>query len=269
MMLKTEPVAIDVTLPDGIEFDGVVFFAQLSESAWDVANNQAIPQNTVRAALDNAGNGVILLWPNERGDKETYYTGKIRALRFDGSAPADLTNGTEYPLGPFQVPDSPGLHNLNDLLLAGIHKFAKPSSRAYRTISLALQQGLYLHLANYVPLKNLLADTPSIYDHVPTDATAPYVAIGETVFSDFDTDDSVGFEAETTLHVWSEYRGRYEAKQIQDAIYNALHRTDALTVAGAHVIDVFQTYADTDLDPDGFTRHGVQRFTITLEADNG
>jgi len=133
----------------------------------------------------------------------------------------------------------------------------------------ALQSGLYSLLAADTALTDLLANSPGIYDHVPHDAMTPYVAIGDTIVNDWDTDDSRGLDAEATLHVWSEYRGRFEAKQIQDAIYNALHRTDQLTVAGASVIDVFQTYADTELDPDGLTRHGVQRITITLEAEDG
>lgn len=133
----------------------------------------------------------------------------------------------------------------------------------------ALQSGVYALLAADTALTDLLADSPGVYDHVPHDAQTPYVVVGDTILNDWDTDDSRGLEAEVTLHVWSEYRGRFEAKNIQDAIYNALHRTDALSVAGADVVDVFQTYADTELDPDGLTRHGVQRITVTLEADDG
>lgn len=133
----------------------------------------------------------------------------------------------------------------------------------------ALQSGLYALLAADTALTDLLAGSPGIYDHVPPDAPAPYLVIGETTVTDWDTDDSRGLEAEATIHVWSEYRGRFETKQIQDAVYNVLHRATALTVSGADVVDVFQTYADTEVDPDGMTRHGVQRITITLEATNG
>ncbi len=129
----------------------------------------------------------------------------------------------------------------------------------------ALQSALYSHLAGDTSITDLLADDPGIYDHVPEDAVAPYIVVGDSVFNDWDTDDSQGSEAEATIHVWSEYRGRYECKQIQDAVYQSLHRTESLTVSGADVIDVYQTYADTELDPDGHTRHGVQRITITME----
>ena len=128
----------------------------------------------------------------------------------------------------------------------------------------ALQSAIFSKLVNDSNVTNQLADNPGIYDHVPENAKAPYVAVGDTTANDWDTDTSRGVEAETSIHVWSEYRGRYEAKRIQDAIYKALHR-QPLTVTDADVIDVYQTFADTELDPDGHTRHGVQRFTITLE----
>jgi len=132
-----------------------------------------------------------------------------------------------------------------------------------------LQKAIYSRMINYSALTSLLATdprstSPAVYDHVPQDATFPYVVVGDTTMAPFDTDDSTGNDATVTIHVWSEYRGRIETKEIQDAIYNALHRND-LTVTGSDTIMVEWEYADSELDPDGITRHGVQRFRTVIE----
>lgn len=119
----------------------------------------------------------------------------------------------------------------------------------------------------YTPTGQLTTD-PAIYDHVPSavdqNDAYPYVVVGDDTSIPFDTDTSQGSEATVTLHVWSRYRGRYEAKQIQRAIYDALHRS-RLNVAELHTVEVFYDYAETILDPDGITRHGVIRFRFIVE----
>ncbi len=127
----------------------------------------------------------------------------------------------------------------------------------------ALQTALYARLANYAPL-SALAD--AVYDHVPQDAAFPYVQVGEIDGTEWDTDTSLGSDDTVTIHVWSRYRGRLETHQIQDAIYGALHR-HALAVDGAHVVTVEFEFADSLLDPDGLTRHGVQRFRVLLNQE--
>jgi len=110
-----------------------------------------------------------------------------------------------------------------------------------------------------------------VYDAVPQPedggdiAEFPYVTIGEDTFTPFDTDNSIGYDATLTIHTWSRQRGRKETKEIQQEIYNALHR-QTLTVAGFHFINLAFEFADTFVDSDGLTRHGVQRFRCIIEA---
>lgn len=112
-----------------------------------------------------------------------------------------------------------------------------------------------------------------VYDHVPQaadpsdDSAFPFVTVGEDTFTPFDTDNSIGFTVECTIHVWSRKRGRKETKEIQTEIYNSLHRAE-LTVTGYHCIGIDHIFADSAMEPDTITRHGVQRFTVLLDEDS-
>lgn len=127
----------------------------------------------------------------------------------------------------------------------------------------ALQTALYARLSGFAPLSALVQ---GVHDHVPQDAAYPYVQVGEIDSAEWDTDTSLGSDDTVTIHVWSRYRGRLQTHQIQDAIYSALHR-HALAVDGAQVVTVEFEFADSLLDPDGLTRHGVQRFRVLLNQE--
>ena len=103
-----------------------------------------------------------------------------------------------------------------------------------------------------------------VYDHVPSDAAFPYVVIGEDTHIPFDTDDSLGAESTVTIHVWSRYRGKKEAKELQASIYSALTRAE-LSIDSYDLITIEFEYSDVLLDPDGITRHGVSRFRFLTE----
>ncbi len=109
--------------------------------------------------------------------------------------------------------------------------------------------------------------TIPVYDSVPQDTTNyPYVNIGDDTFTDFDGDDFTGFDGTLTVHTWSTADGRIEIKNLQGEIYDLLHRTN-LVILGYNVITIDQVYADSFLETDGLTRHGVQRFRILLTKD--
>lgn len=133
--------------------------------------------------------------------------------------------------------------------------------------SWAVQQAIFDALTGAAALTALLGDgAAGVYDDVPENATFPYVTIGETFLSPFDTKTEIGVEHVVVLHIWSRYEGAKECKQIMTAIYDALNRA-ALSVSGQTVVDSRFTFAQTMRDPDGETRHGIQRFTVwTVEA---
>ena len=141
-----------------------------------------------------------------------------------------------------------------------------------------IQKSVYLALRADTNLAGLLAKDvndktkPAIYDNVPeavdagNDSVFPYVTIGDDTFLEWDTDNSQGKEATLTIHSWSRYRGRKEVKEIQGAIYNVLHLSN-LNITGYYSVLMLSEYSETLVDPDGLTRHGVQRFRLIMEKE--
>ena len=134
---------------------------------------------------------------------------------------------------------------------------------------LEVQKAIFDKLSTDTALSALVA---GVYDAVPqpadsgSDLQFPYVTIGEDTALDWDTDTSVGKGATLTIHSWSRYRGRTEVKQIQGAIYEALHLSN-LSVFGYTTVLCLSEFSESMLDPDGLTRHGVQRFRIILDKE--
>lgn len=111
----------------------------------------------------------------------------------------------------------------------------------------------------------------AIYDDVPQadksekDTAFPFVVIGDTTEIPFDTDSSNGRESTLTIHSYSRYRGKKELKDVMDAIKAALHDA-TLVVSGELFVFCFWEFAETMPDPDGRTRHGVQRFRLLTDG---
>lgn len=111
---------------------------------------------------------------------------------------------------------------------------------------------------------------PAIYDFVPQAAASedaspfPYVAIGDDTAVEFDTDEVNGQEHTVTLHIYDRYRGTTRVKQIQDAIYAALHDTQ-LAVANHNTVYCFWEFSGSVPEPEVLTQHGVSRFRIVTQ----
>lgn len=127
----------------------------------------------------------------------------------------------------------------------------------------ALQTAIYVALSNDAPLSALVM---GVYDDVPQSSAFPYVTIGEDVHTEWDTDTSSGSDATITIHAWSRAPGRKETKQIQGAIYDALHRSN-LAVTGYATVGVDWQQSESFIDADGETRHGVQTFRVILDEN--
>ena len=106
-------------------------------------------------------------------------------------------------------------------------------------------------------------DVPFLPEGMPTE-NFPYVVIGDDTLIPWDNDTNIGVDATLTLHVWSRYKGRVEAKNIQGEIYTLLNRS-SLTIAGFTVVDLLFEFSETFVENDGQTRHGVQRFRMTVQ----
>ena len=122
-----------------------------------------------------------------------------------------------------------------------------------------LQTAVYARLIADPTVQGLLGAPARVFDHVPQASPFPYVAIGETTAQPFDTKTEVGMEQRLLVHTWSRYRGQKETKEIMAAIVGALDQA-ALSVGGHTLVLLRFEFATTTVDPDGLTRHGVQRF---------
>lgn len=129
-----------------------------------------------------------------------------------------------------------------------------------------VQQEIYSILTNSAPLNSVIS---GVYDSVPqsvsNNPTAfPYVTIGEDVFTDMSTDTELINLVSITIHTWSRHSGRSETKQIQGIIYDLLNRASIVS-AGFKFININQVTAQSQIDSDGETRHGIQTFNLILE----
>ncbi|SMH29742.1 DUF3168 domain-containing protein [Azospirillum agricola] len=119
-----------------------------------------------------------------------------------------------------------------------------------------------LQVAILAALRPALAPV-AVLDDVPQGRAFPYVVIGEDVTTPGPLVDADAEEIDATLHVWSRYAGRKEAKKLMGAIKAALH-DQPLPVVGHDLVLLRFAFETLFLEPDGLTRHGVLRFRALL-----
>lgn len=129
----------------------------------------------------------------------------------------------------------------------------------------AVQDALYEGLRADSGVQALLGNPARLYDHVPPDATFPFVTLGAMQAEGFDTSQHNGNSLRATLHIWSRARGNKEVKQIMDALTNRLHG-GALSIAGQQLVMCRMLSAVTELDDDGLTQHGLLQFQIITQG---
>ena len=125
----------------------------------------------------------------------------------------------------------------------------------------ALQQTIFTTLNNDNTLTSTLGAI--IADDVPHGTAYPFVQIGEGRGSDYSTKDIDGGDFVFELHIWSQYKGSKECKQIMDRCHDLLHDS-SLSVSGFNLINLRFDFSDIMRDSDGSTRHGVMRFRAII-----
>ena len=103
----------------------------------------------------------------------------------------------------------------------------------------------------------------NIYDFVPEGTDFPYVKIGDQTMVDDGTKTKQGSDFTLIIHTFSRYRGSVEIKNIMSVVYDILHES-SLSVSGASLVNARFEFADILVDPDGITKHGVQRFRFVV-----
>lgn len=82
-----------------------------------------------------------------------------------------------------------------------------------KTALFPFQSALYDRLKNDSSLAAVITD---VYDNVPPNATMPYLLIGDDTSNDDSNKTQYGEELTITIHIWSEYEGTKESKQLMD-----------------------------------------------------
>lgn len=104
-----------------------------------------------------------------------------------------------------------------------------------------------------------------VYDDNPEQAPYPYVAMGEMTAADWSDKFEPGQEVYSTLHIWSQYKGRKEVVEMGDAILQAFTKSTLdlgpIFRAALDELDLNEIIIDID----GITRHGIMRFKYLIE----
>jgi hypothetical protein len=132
-----------------------------------------------------------------------------------------------------------------------------------QSASWALQKGIYQKLAADTTLTELMGGV-HIYDDVPQGTAYPYLTLGQSVVRDWSTATEKGQEHVLTLHVWSSAAGRKQAKQIIQAIDEALHDVD-LVLEDHSLVNLRFEFADARREPSGEVYHGIIRYRAVTE----
>jgi hypothetical protein len=139
-------------------------------------------------------------------------------------------------------------------------------------MNIDIQQTIYDNLLNNSVLRDLLASftyengvqTACIFNSMPQDADNsifPCVVIDAQQDNILDTDTTNGFNSTVLIHTWSVQPSNIEVSAIQDQIYNSLHRKKGGLISG-----ISCELSEILRDPDGISRHGVQRFRIFYDG---
>ena len=103
---------------------------------------------------------------------------------------------------------------------------------------------------------------------IPDNSADRYIVIGNDTLIEWDTDGRTGFEATLVIHTWdttADNRSFIPLKEIMGDVYNLLHRAE-LSLISYNAIGLDFEFSETFLDPDGLTRHGVQRFRVYMRG---
>lgn len=126
--------------------------------------------------------------------------------------------------------------------------------------SLAVQTALYARLTAAPALAGPLGGR--IHDRRPEALGFPHLVLGEAMAQDDGCKSRDGQSHLVTLHLWSRYRGRAEAKTLLGLVAAALHR-QPLDLGPDHAWVASRVVATLVLDEaDGVTCHGILRLRV-------
>lgn len=117
----------------------------------------------------------------------------------------------------------------------------------------------------------LTAQGLRVYDTAPqaadggNSADFPYVEVGATEFAEFDTTTETGFDFVARIHTRSRSAGMKECKDIQGAIYSALHLVN-IPVSGFSTVLLRRETSGATRASDG-SIHGICEYRGLIEKN--
>jgi len=109
-----------------------------------------------------------------------------------------------------------------------------------------------------------VTDTPAFTPEGEPAHQFPSIVIGRDTMRDWSQDGRRGADITVTLHFWSRSAGMAQVKGLMGGAYSRLNRA-ALSLTGYAVTDCLCEFATTTTEPDNVTRHGVQRYRLTIQ----
>lgn len=129
--------------------------------------------------------------------------------------------------------------------------------------SYALQKALHSLLTSDSELSGLIS---GVFDFVPAKTAYPYVTLGDMRSVDESTATSTLVRLNLTLHVYSRERGRKEAHEIMQLVYELLHDAQPVTEE-CRIVSLRYQSSQIELLRDGLTYHGRVVFSCFIEPN--
>lgn len=104
-----------------------------------------------------------------------------------------------------------------------------------------------------------------VFDETPENEVFPYITMGALIARDWSDKFVPGQEIHSTIHIWSQYRGKTEIMQIGDEVLQALTRTPLNLGTRFHAVVEKLDEHQVIMDIDGFTRHSILTFRYLIE----
>jgi hypothetical protein len=128
-----------------------------------------------------------------------------------------------------------------------------------------VQVAIYSRLSGTSALTlQLAAGAAGVCDHVPQGMAFPYVVLSSLQAQPSDTQQTRGYDITLSIASYSRGESMKELRSIMAAIYDALHDA-SFSVPNQTLILCRQLSGETQLEQDGITRAGLQRFRIITE----
>ena len=129
--------------------------------------------------------------------------------------------------------------------------------------SFKLQQAIFTTLTNANITDASGTAITGVFDDVPEGTAYPYVAIGDDTATNISVKGLDIHEHTLNVHIYSQYRGRRDIKEIMAKVYTALNDV-SLSITGALGINIKHEFDTTTVEGDGITRHGIMRFRCVV-----